>query len=285
MTRKMSELGLDYEKKARQKTQKHLQKTVRRELLPNGSYAPVAGIFDIGWEGWKDLPSADFVKSLRELDNDITKENEMWIMGLAPMIERGELDMQQLREWALNYYYHVDTFAIEIAEHVFHNLNDREVRDVILRHVAEEVGHGELMGDFLERGFGMDRIRDVQGSKPKDRDMRSILTLQTPELAALLKMSPPLAYATIPFFERHLPKQNNMLARGLRKHYGFASNVLGWFDLHSYVDIYHERFGLYVIGKYARSNREQELLQAAVEANRRALIASSQEAYKSVGVR
>ena len=281
----MNELGLEYEKHARQKIQKQLSQTVRRELLPNGSYAPVAGIFDIGWEGWKDLPAGDFVRRLRELDNDITRENEMWIMGLAPMIEKGQLDREQLKDWALNYFYHVDTFAIEIVEHVFHNLRDREVRDVILRHAAEEIGHGELMADFLERGLGLDRVREVYGNKPQDRGMRSILTLETPELKKLLKQSPPLAYATIPFFERHLPKQNNMLARGLRKHYGFSSNVLGWFDLHSYVDIYHERFGLYVIGKHAESKKDQELLLTGVEANRRALISSSQEAYKSVGVR
>jgi pyrroloquinoline quinone (PQQ) biosynthesis protein C len=281
----MHELELDYEKNARKNIQKELSKMVPRELLPNGSYAPIAGIFDIGWEAWKELPAADFIRDLRELDNDITRENEMWIMGLAPMIERGELDLEQLKKWALDYFYNVDTFAIEIVEHVFHNLEDREVRDLILRHAAEEIGHGELMADFLERGFGMDRDHDVYGKKPTDRKMNSILTLETPELARLMKASPPLAYATIPFFERHLPKQNNMLARGLRKHYGFESNVLGWFDLHSYVDIYHERFGLYVIGKYAVSKKKQELLQDAVEANRRILISSSQEAFKSVGVR
>ncbi|HYB04719.1 MAG TPA: iron-containing redox enzyme family protein [Nitrososphaerales archaeon] len=277
------ELGLEYERNARQKTQKQLSRIVRRELLPNGSYAPVAGIFDIGWDGWKELPAADFVRQVIELDNSITKENEMWIMGLAPMIAKGELDRNQLREWSMNYCHHVDTFAVEIVEHVFDNLEDREVRDVILRHAAEEIGHGELMADFLERGFGLDRNRDVWGSKPKEA--RSILTLKTPELARLLKSSPPLAYATIPFFERHLPKQNYMLARGLRKYYKFRSDVLGWFDLHSYVDIYHERFGLYVIGKYATSTKDRELLLDAVEANRRALITSSQGAYKSVGVR
>ena len=279
------ELGLEYERHARQKTQIELDGIVRRELLPNGSYAPVEGIFDIGWEGWKELPAADFVKHLRELDNSITRENEMWIMGLAPLIAKGELDRDQLREWALNYFHHVDTFAIEIVEHVFHNLEDREVRDIILRHASEEIGHGELMADFLEHGFGLNRVRDVWGSKPRDRETRSILTLKTPELASLLKSSPPLAYATIPFFERHLPKQNFMLAKGLRKHYRFPSNVLGWFDLHSYVDIYHERFGLYVIGKFATSKKDQELLQDAVEANRRVLISSSQDSYKTIGVR
>jgi pyrroloquinoline quinone (PQQ) biosynthesis protein C len=281
----MQELELEYERKARKSTQKELGNTVKRELLPNGSYAPVAGIFDIGWEGWKELPAADFVRKLRELDNDITRQNEMWIMGLAPMIERGELDLAQLKDWALNYFHHVDTFAIEIVEYVFDNLADREVRDIILRHAAEEIGHGELMADFLERGLGLDRNRDVYGTKPKHRKMNSILTLETPELRKLLKVSPALAYATIPFFERHLPKQNNMLARGLRRHYGFASNALGWFDLHSYVDIYHERFGLYVIGKFARKKQEQELLQSAVEANRRILISNSQESFKTVKVR
>jgi pyrroloquinoline quinone (PQQ) biosynthesis protein C len=281
----MEELGLEYEKNARQKTQPQLNETVRRELLPNGAYAPVKGIFDLGWEGWKDLPAGDFVKELRGLDNEITRENEMWIMGLAPKIERGEIDLEQLKDWALNYFYHVDTFAIEIVEHVFHNLDDREMRDIILRHTAEEIGHGELMADFLERGFGLDRERDVYGTRPKDKVMRSALTLQTPELLELLKVSPPLAYATIPFLERHLPKQNNMLARGLRRHYGYASDVLGWFDLHSYVDIYHERFGLYVMGKYAISKKEQELLRDAVEANRRAMISISQENDKLLKVK
>jgi hypothetical protein len=136
----MTTITAEFEKEARQKIQPKLSPIVPRDLLPNGSYAPLPGIYDIAWKEWMNLPGADFVKELRQLDDTITDENEEWVYRSAPMIERGELTMNQLKSWELRGFASVDGFAVDIVRHVFDNLDNKEVRDIILRHTSEEVG-------------------------------------------------------------------------------------------------------------------------------------------------
>ncbi len=142
---------------AREVTQKKLEQIVPRELLPNGSYAPVPGIFDIAWKGLLELPYYDFLSEMRKLDNSITKENEDWSMRLAPIIARGEFSLDQIRKFELYNFTAVETYPIILLKTVFENLHNKEVRDLIIRHSAEENGHSELEADFLVQGFGTTR--------------------------------------------------------------------------------------------------------------------------------
>ncbi len=85
----------------------------------------------------------------------------------------------------------------------------------------------------------------------------------------LRKESPELTYALEPFLERTLPAIMRVTGKALRDHYGFRDDVLGFFDLHTYIDIYHERFGAYIMAKYAKSRRIQEIFQTALETRRK----------------
>jgi pyrroloquinoline quinone (PQQ) biosynthesis protein C len=275
----MNALTEEFEKEARLKVQPKLSTVVPRDLLPNGSYAPLPGIYDIAWKEWMDLPAADFVREMRKLDDSITDENEEWVYRSAPMVERGELTLDQLKRWELRGFSNVDGFSISIVRHVFRNLGNKEVRDIILRHAAEEVGHSEIKADFLVTSCGYDRVRDVWGSQRPSSDKRHSVSAMTRKVRELEKENPVLSYAIIPFLERCLPTMNRMMGIGLRKHYGFESKVLAFYDLHTYVDIYHERLGLYLLAKYATTKREQQLFREAVEELRKTRIESNRKAY------
>ncbi len=280
------------ERIGREETQKKISAIVPRELLPNGSYAPVPGIFDIAWKGLLDLPAYDFVRSMRELDNSIIKENEEWALRLAPMCIRGELTIEQIKQHELFTFKFTDAFPISIARNVFENVRNREVRDLILRHANEEMGHSELQVDFLERGLGITR-QEVYDSAPlvsatapnagSSDHKAGFFGADTEEMIALRKESPELAYALVPFQERVVPKQMRLMGRALREKYGFKDeHALGFFDLHSYIDIYHERFGVYIMAKYGTNKRSQELFRAALEDRRRVLVNSHRSAYYAV---
>ena len=263
----MSGVAEDYEATTRQQMEEQLKAVVPRDLLPNGAYAPLPGIYDVGWKEWMNMDGADFVKEMRRFDDSIIKENRDIILRLAPIIEKGELTLEQLKLWELENFLTVDSFPVKIVSNVFENLENREVKDIILRHTSEEVGHGELKADFLVRAMGLDRVRDVWHGKPLI-SKRINFADPNPAVDELRRASPPLAYATIPFCERSLPILNQIMGRALRKVYGFPDGVLGFYDLHTYVDIYHERLGLYIMAKYATNARVRELFRNAVEAIR-----------------
>ncbi|MDW8092076.1 MAG: iron-containing redox enzyme family protein [Nitrososphaerota archaeon] len=262
----------DYEVQSRRTTQRSLEPLVPKELLPNGAYAPVKGIYDIGWKNWENLPAADFVRELRRLDDEIIRENEEWVLGMAPLVHKGELNLEQVKLLELENYINInDEFALYIAKYAFSNSRNREIRDIILRHSAEETGHGELKADFLVQAFNMDLERDVWNARSVlEREDKEHIKLYNPNdpLKRLEKLSPPLAYATTPFLERSLPRQERLKAEGYRKQYGFPAKYLTFFDLHTYVDIYHERLGLYVIGKYATTRELQDLVREVIVVSR-----------------
>ncbi|MDA4129195.1 MAG: iron-containing redox enzyme family protein [Thaumarchaeota archaeon] len=264
----MSEVTDEFEVNARRVTEEQIKAVVPRDLLPNGAYAPVNGIYDIGWKEWMNLPYADFAREMRDFDDSVIRENREWILRLAPMIEKGELSKEEIRLWELENFLTVDSFPIKIASHVFHNLQNREVKDIILRHTSEEVGHGELKADFLVQGFGMDRVRDIWNGKQLV-SRKANFADANPKVEELGKISPALAYATVPFAERSLPMLNQIMGRALRKQYHFPDSILGFYDLHTYVDIYHERLGLYVMAKYGGGKKGQELFRDSVETIRR----------------
>ncbi|MGH2638477.1 MAG: hypothetical protein ACRDF4_04245, partial [Rhabdochlamydiaceae bacterium] len=66
-----------YERETRSKVEQQLIEYDRmpRELLPHGSWAPIKGIYDIGWKEWELLPAADFVKDLRQWDEDFLRDH------------------------------------------------------------------------------------------------------------------------------------------------------------------------------------------------------------------
>ena len=67
------------------------------------------------------------------------------------------------------------------------------------------------------------------------------------------------------FRERILPKGNRLNALGLRKHYNVPNRYLTFFDVHRFIDIYHERFGQYLLAKYATTKELQDQAENVFE--------------------
>lgn len=275
----MSDQGPDemYEREIRPRVEAQLIDSglCPRELLPHGAWAPMRGMYDLGWKEWENLPAAGFVKELRRWDDDYSKEvaNDPWAMDFAVMISRGELSLDQLRFYTAQHYIGIDPFVETLAKAVLQNAPNRDVRDLAARHLAEETGHSSIYEEFCVRGLGMNRERDLWEAKPvvrkgvKDTLFSQMMHAHIDDAA--------VTYAMIPFGERLLPKRNAMLAKAYRKVYDFPDDTLTFFDLHTYIDIYHERIGLWLLAKYAITNEQQEratqLLQGARKAKREQL--------------
>jgi pyrroloquinoline quinone (PQQ) biosynthesis protein C len=247
-------------------------------------------MYDLGWKGWEDLPAADFVKQLRKWDDDFMRDHlgQPWSLSFAPTIEQGELTVDQVKFYAQQHYLGIDTLVERIAKGIVENARNRLVRDLAARHLSEEAGHSTLWEDFCVHALGMDRVRDLWEAKPFDgfsatgmKEVRHELVKQY--MSGDSEADPALRYSLIPFAERHLPRRNAILAKAFRKVYGFPDRSLTFFDLHTYIDIYHERIGLYIIGLYATTKKKEDMVIKLLETRRLAHERENQAMWEHMG--
>lgn len=226
-----------------------------RELNTAGSYTPVKGIYSLGWKGWQDQPHADFVRALMDWHNGFIRDHssEIFYPDFSPAIRKGEPSMDDLRKIFESLLPRAtEIFMWEGMAHTkAHIMGAREARDLIARHLFEETGHAEMMFDFVAGAFHLDRVRDLYPlnnpynfSEPLKKWYKNVQKRNAEghflEVAAASMLS-----------ERWIPKAYNMIGDGLREHYKIPNQYLTFMDVHSYIDIYHQRFGAYLLSKYA----------------------------------
>jgi pyrroloquinoline-quinone synthase len=155
----------------------------------------------------------------------------------------GELSRDDLREYARDYYHHVNAFPTYLAE-LSMRLEEGELRRAVLANLADEKGcddatgdnpeHAELWLDFAE---GMGASRNQPGHQPvaEIRDLtaffHSVASEGTPEEAL----------AAFYAYESQVPRVAAEKARGLREMYGADDKTYGYFTLHSTADVYHSQ--------------------------------------------
>ena len=156
----------------------------------------------------------------------------------------GKLTREDLREYARDYYHHVEAFPVYLAE-LGIRLDEGELRQAVLANMADEKGmadasgeqlapHAELWLDFAE---GMGARRDMRGHNP------------IPEITELIAFfhraasegTPEEALAAFYAYESQVPRVAKEKARGLRKMYGAGERVTTYFTLHATADIYHSQ--------------------------------------------
>lgn len=156
----------------------------------------------------------------------------------------GKLTRDDLREYAQDYYHHVDAFPSYLAAFGL-RLEDGELRRAVLANMCDEKGvdgqpgkdsvpHSELWLDFAE---GMGSSRNLEWHHPVEevrqlvRHFHRVASEGTPEeaLAAL--------YA----YESQVPRIAQEKERGLREMYGADDKTCGYFSLHATADVYHSR--------------------------------------------
>jgi pyrroloquinoline-quinone synthase len=155
----------------------------------------------------------------------------------------GELSRDDLREYARDYYHHVNAFPSYLAE-LSMRLEESELRRAVLANLADEKGgddasgnnreHAELWLDFAE---GMGASRSLRGHKPV-AEIDNLLAFFH-DVAS--EGTPEEALAAFYTYESQVPRVASEKARGLREMYGADEKTCGYFTLHSTADLYHSQ--------------------------------------------
>src|SRR6202035_3664191 len=154
----------------------------------------------------------------------------------------GELTRDDLREYARQYYHHVEAFPCYLAELAL-RLDEGELRRAVLANMCDEKGvanetakdsvpHSELWLDFAA---GMGARRDM------------LLHLPVAEIRELIRHfhrlasegAPEEALAAFYVYESQVPRVAKEKERGLREMYGADDKTCGYFALHATADIPH----------------------------------------------
>ena len=155
----------------------------------------------------------------------------------------GDLQREELREYAQDYYHHVEAFPMYLSEFAM-RLDDGRLRRAVIANMQEELGsqrsgeqarsHAELWLDFAE---GMGANRDRRGHEPVGEICELI------ELFHEVAMHGEPEEALIAFYayESQVPRIAKEKERGLRELYGADERTSGYFSLHAVADVYHAR--------------------------------------------
>jgi pyrroloquinoline-quinone synthase len=169
----------------------------------------------------------------------------------------GKLTREDLRDYARDYYHHVEAFPSYLAE-LGIRLDESELRRAVLANMADEKGmtdasgkesapHSEMWLDFAE---GMGAERDLRGHRP------------VPEIAELTGFfhrvasegTPEEALAAFYAYESQVPRVAKEKARGLREMYGADERVTAYFTLHTTADLFHSHVWRQQLGKRLETN-------------------------------
>ncbi len=156
----------------------------------------------------------------------------------------GQLRGENLREYARDYYPHVQAFPTYLAELAI-RLEDGELRRAVLGNLADEKGwmdgagkpsvpHSELWLDFAE---GMGARRNLRGHEPVS-EIKELIQLFH-RLAS--EGSAAEALAAFYVYESQVPRVAKEKERGLRELYGADDKARAYFTLHTTADVHHSQ--------------------------------------------
>jgi pyrroloquinoline-quinone synthase len=180
----------------------------------------------------------------------------------------GELTRDDLREYARNYYHHVEAFPTYLAELAL-RLEEGELRRAVLANMCDEKGapggsekdsapHSELWLDFAE---GMGARRDMRWHLP----VAEVRELVRHFHGVASEGTPEEALAAFYAYESQVPRVAKEKERGLREMYGADDKTCGYFALHATADVFHSNVWRRQLENRIQANPEtaQSALDAA----------------------
>jgi pyrroloquinoline-quinone synthase len=170
----------------------------------------------------------------------------------------GELTREDLREYALDYYQHVQAFPTYLATFAL-RLNDGGLRRAVLANMIDEQGgedkhdgeraHSEMWLDFAE-GMGGSRLSFGHQPVPEmNRLVKHFIDVATNGTAEE-------ALAAFYAYESQVPRVAKEKDRGLRELYGADERTTGYFTLHATADIHHSNVWKEQLAKRVEGNPE-----------------------------
>src|SRR5258708_1294733 len=156
----------------------------------------------------------------------------------------GELTRDDLREYARDYYHHVEAFPSYLAAFGL-RLEEGDLRRAVLANMCDEQGvddhtgdhavpHSELWLNFAE---GMGSSRNLEWHSPV-KEIRQLIR-HFHQVAS--ESTPEEALAAFYAYESQVPRVAQEKERGLREMYGAHDKTCGYFGLHATADVYHSR--------------------------------------------
>lgn len=156
----------------------------------------------------------------------------------------GELTREDLREYAQDYYHHVEAFPSYLAA-LGLRLDEGELRRAVLANLCDEKGidgrpgkesvpHSDLWLDFAE---GMGSTRNLEWHCPVPEVRQLIRHFHHVASEGL----PEEALAAFYTYESQVPRVAREKERGLRQNYGADDKTCGYFSLHATADVHHAR--------------------------------------------
>jgi len=167
----------------------------------------------------------------------------------------GQLSREDLREYARDYFHHVEAFPSYLEE-FGSRINDEQLRRVVFMNRDDEAGHdegarphAELWLDFVE-GMGGGRLMNRHVPAPEIQQLMGTFH----EFART--STPEEALAAFYAYESQIPRVANEKARGLREMYGVDERTCGYFTLHTTADVYHSRIWRHQLSKLVEKHPE-----------------------------
>jgi pyrroloquinoline-quinone synthase len=179
----------------------------------------------------------------------------------------GELTRDDLREYARNYYHHVEAFPCYLAELAL-RLEEGELRRAVLANMCDERGaesgygkdsvpHSELWLDFAE---GMGARRNMHWHLP----VAEVRELVRHFHRVASEGTPEEALAAFYAYESQVPRVAVEKERGLRELYGADDKTCSYFALHATADVHHSNVWRKHLEDRIAAN--PEVAQAALDA-------------------
>jgi pyrroloquinoline-quinone synthase len=181
----------------------------------------------------------------------------------------GKLTRDDLRQYAQDYFHHVEAFPTYLAE-LGVRLDEGELRRAILANLADEKGgedvfgeparaHSELWLDFAE-GMGSGRNLCRHSPLPEIKQLTAFFHRVASE------GTPEEALAAFYAYESQVPRVAKEKARGLQEMYGADQRTVAYFTLHTTADVHHSRVWRDQLAKQIESHPENaEKALAAAE--------------------
>ena len=170
----------------------------------------------------------------------------------------GELTRQDLREYAEDYYHHVEAFPTYLAD-LGVRLEESEARRAVLANMTDEKGgedafgnpgssHAELWLDFVE-GMG-------GGRKPKRQPVVEVRQLISHFHRVAGQGRHEEALAAFYAYESQVPRVAQEKDRGLRELYSADDKTRAYFTLHTTADVHHSQIWRKQLEKRIQENPE-----------------------------
>lgn len=178
----------------------------------------------------------DSQEFLRELEARIAKY-DLLCHPYYKAWSAGELTREDLREYAVDYYEHVNAFPAYLAAFGI-RLEEGDLRRAVLANMRDEQGgdggqsHADMWLDFAE-GMGASRNRFGR------RAVKEVSELVAHFTQVASTGTPEEALAAFYAYESQVPRVAAEKNRGLVEMYGADERTAQYFALHTTADVYH----------------------------------------------